>query len=316
MKIKILDRFSLGDDTPIELLSEFGELEVYGSTSTAEARERIVGAEVAIINKVKMTAEVIACADKLKLICIFATGYDNVDLSACRERGIAVCNVPGYSSESVALITVSTALALVTHLNEYNSFVRSGAYTASGTPNRLTPVFHELAGKTWGIVGYGGIGKAVGRIASALGTRILVNKRVPVDGATCVDIDTLCRESDVISLHCPLNDGTRELINKDRLAMMKKDAILINEARGAVVNEQDVADAILAGKIGGFGCDVYSVEPFGADHPYSRIKDLPNVILTPHCAWGSYEARVRCLNIICDNIRAFLDGKIKNRVDL
>ena len=204
----------------------------------------------------------------------------------------------------------------MTHLVEYNSYVTSGKYSASGVPNKLTPVFHELSGKTWGIVGYGGIGKAVANIAGAFGVKLLVNKRVPVGDVECVDIDTLCKESDIITLHCPLNEQTRHLINRDRLGLMKKSAILVNEARGAVVSEEDVTEAVLEGKIAGFGCDVYSTEPFAADHPYNKIMHLNNVILTPHCAWGSYEARERCLKIICDNIESFYSGKTQNRVDI
>lgn len=316
MVIKILDRATLGADTPIELLSDLGELEICETSTSAEAKKRIVGADVVIINKVKLTREIISCSDKLRLICVFATGFDNVDLNASRERGIAVCNVPGYSSDSVALITASTVLSLITHLSVFNEFVKSGEYTKSGTPNRLVPVFHELTGKTWGIVGYGGIGSAVGRIAKAFGVRLIVNKRTDIDGVECVDIDTLCKESDIITLHCPLNDSTRHLINRERLSLMKSKAILVNEARGDVVNETDVVDAVLSGKLAGYGCDVYSTEPFGIDHPYNKIKDLPNVILTPHCAWGSYEARVRCLNIIIENIKAYYNGDIKNRVDI
>lgn len=316
MKIKILDSKSLGDDTPISNLSKIGDVEIFESSTPDEVISRCKDADVIILNKVKITREVIFSSDSLKLVCVFATGYDNIDIVAAREKGVAVCNVPGYSSESVALITMATVLSLVTHLSEYNKYVVSGEYTSSGVPNKLTPVFHELAGKTWGIVGYGGIGKAVANIAKAFGVSIIVNKRVPIDGVECVDIDTLCKRSDIITLHCPLNSETKHLINKDRLDLMKKDVIIVNEARGAVVCEEDITEALEQGRIGAFGCDVYSVEPFGLDHPYNRIKSLPNVILTPHCAWGSYEARERCLNIIIQNILAFYGGEKLNRVDL
>ncbi len=316
MKITILDRASLGADTPVDILSELGDLTVYDSSSPELVAHRCSDSDVIIINKVKITRDIIFSAENLKLICVFATGFDNVDIAAARERGVAVCNVPGYSSDSVALITASTVLALATHLNEYDEFVKSGRYTASGVPNKLTPVFHELKGKTWGIVGYGGIGKAVGKIAEALGANLLVCKREAIDSVRCVDIDTLCRESDVITLHCPLNEQTRALINDKRIRLMKKDVILVNEARGAVVDEAAIASAILNDRIGAFGCDVYSTEPFGEDHPYNSIIGRTNVIFTPHCAWGSYEARVRCLNIICDNIRSFNSGKMLNRVDI
>jgi glycerate dehydrogenase len=316
MIIKALDRASVGMDTPLEILNSIGEVTVYDASSPDEVLERVSDAEVVIINKVKITREVIDSAPSLKIVCVFATGFDNIDIKYAKEKGIAVCNVPGYSTDSVALFTVATVLNLFTHINEYREFVTSGEYTASGSPNRLIPVYHELKGKKWGIVGYGNIGKAVAKIASALGCEILANKRTPTDEVRCVDIDTLCRECDIITLHCPLNDSTRGLISRERLALMKRDAVLVNEARGAVLDEGAVAEALLNGKIGGFGCDVYSVEPFGKDHPYNKIMKLDNCYLTPHAAWGSYEARERCISIIADNIKAFYDGKIKNRVDI
>ena len=315
MKIIILDRASLGDDTPFSALQKFGKVEFYDSSNPEEAIARSRDADVIIINKVKVTRAIMESAPMLKLVCVFATGYDSIDIDAARELGIAVCNVPGYSTDSVTLFTISTVLALCSHLFEYNRFVRSGEYSNSGMPNRLTPVYHDLTGKTWGIIGYGNIGRAVGRVAEALGAQVIVNKRNPVSDATCVDMDTLCRESDIITVHCPLNEGSRGIINEERIALMKPSVILVNEARGAVLDEEAVANAVEAGRIGGFGCDVYSVEPFSQDHPYDRIKCNENVILTPHAAWGSYEARERCINIIAENIEAFTNNKILNRVD-
>ena len=315
MKIVILDRASLGADTPVDKLRELGELTVYESSTPEEVLERVCDAEVIIINKIKVTKAVFDSARSLKLVCVFATGYDNIDIQAAKEHGVGVCNVPGYSSESVALFTAAKVAALYTHLLEYRNFVNSGEYTASGVPNRLVPVYHELYGKTWGIVGYGGIGKAVARIAKGLGARVLVNKRTPVDDAECIDVETLCKESDIITLHCPLNEGTRGLISKEKISLMKSSVIIVNEARGAVVVESDIRDAVLEGKIAGYGCDVYSSEPFSKDHPYNDIMKLDNVILTPHAAWGAYEARERCLNIIIENINAFVAGEFLNRVD-
>ena len=256
-----------------------------------------------------------AIESKIEFCCEFATGYDNIDIRAARLYGVAVCNVPGYSTDSVALYTVTTALALYSHLNEYNDYVKSGEYSSSGVPNKLTPVYHELQGKIWGIVGYGNIGRAVADVAKAFGARVVVNKRTPVKDAECVDIDTLCKISDIISIHCPLNEDSRLLINEERLNMMKQGVVLVNEARGAVLDEYAVTKAVETGKIGGFGCDVYTTEPFSLEHPYNRIMNFKNVILTPHCAWGSYESRERCINIIAENIRAFFDGKTQNRVD-
>ena len=315
MKIKVLDRASLGDDTPLEVLNQFGEVEIYDSTEPEIVVKRCADADVVVLNKVKITREVIESSESLKLICIFATGYDNVDIAAARAHDVAVCNVPGYSTESVALFTATTVLALFTHLMEYNEFVTSGEYTKAGLPNRLTPVYHELCGKVWGIIGYGNIGRAVARIAEAFGASVITYTRTPRDGVECVDIDTLCRQSDIITIHCPLNDGTKELINSERIAMMKNEVIIVNEARGAVVSERDISDAIKNGRIGAYGCDVYSKEPMSENHPYTEIMSMKNVLLTPHAAWGSYESRVRCINIVSENIKAFIDGKILNRVD-
>lgn len=315
MKIVVLDRDSLGLDTPLDGLSAIGEVEVYDRTSTEQIEERVADAEIIILNKVKITEDVFAVAKKLKLICIFATGYDNIDLSAARKYGVGVCNVPGYSTDSVALFTLATVLSLYTHLGEYNEYVRSGDYSASGVPNKLTPVYHEIKGKTWGIIGLGNIGRAVAKVAEALGAKVIANKRTPVEDYKCVDIDTLCRESDIITVHCPLNDGTRNIISKNRIALMKRSVVIVNEARGAVINECDIAQAIKKGMIGAFGSDVYSQEPFGVDHPFYEIKDYCNVLFTPHAAWGSYESRVRCINVICDNISSFLSGERLNRVD-
>ena len=315
MKIVILDKQSLGEDTPFDVLNKLGEVVFYDSSTPNEAIARAKDADVIIINKIKVTKELMESSHSLKLICVFATGYDNIDVAAARELGIGVCNVPGYSTDSVVLFTISTVLALTSHLIEYRDFVKSGEYTMGNTPNRLTPVYHDLCGKTWGIIGYGNIGRAVGRVAEAFGAKVLVNKRTPITDATVVDIDTLCRESDIITVHCPLNDESRNLIDESRLAIMKPSVILVNEARGAVLDESAVAAAVKEGRIAGFGCDVYSVEPFGTEHPYFAIKDRDNVILTPHAAWGSYEARARCIGIIADNIEAFNGGKTLNRVD-
>ena len=315
MKIVVLDRSSLGNDTPLIGLERFGEVVIYDKTTPEQLSARVCDADVLVLNKVKITEDTFKAATSLKLICIFATGFDNVDLTAAVAHGVGVCNVPGYSTDSVALFTLATVLALYTHLGEYNGYVISGKYTASGVPNCLTPVYHEISGKTWGIIGLGNIGRAVAKVAEALGARVIANKRTPVDDYECVDIDTLCREADIITIHCPLNDASRGLINEERIALMKKNVVIVNEARGAVVDEHDIAEAIKKGTIGAFGSDVYSIEPFGKDHPFYEIKEYSNVLLTPHAAWGSYESRVRCINIICDNIAAFIEGERKNRVD-
>lgn len=314
MKITVFDLDTIGNDLDISPLTALGDCGFFPATALEELPERIGDTEVAIVNKLKLTRQVLQAAPKLKLICVAATGFDNIDLAACRELGIGVCNVPGYSTESVAMVTVAMVLNLMTHLPVFTDFVSSGEYTASGLPNCLTPSFHDLQGKTWGIVGYGNIGRKVAEIARAFGCRVIYHRSTPDEMS--VDMDTLCRESDIITLHCPLNENTRSLINRKRLGFMKKSAVLVNVARGAVCDEAAVADAIVQGEIGAFGCDVYAQEPFPADHPYTRIKDRNNVCLTPHIAWASFEARTKVVREMAANIAAFQKGEKRNRVDL
>lgn len=315
LKIVVLDRDTLGDDVPLDALCALGDVMVYGLTAPEQVEERIADADVVVINKIKMNASNLARADKVKLICLAATGYDNVDTVYCREQGIAVCNVVGYSTQSVAQVTVAMALSLYTKLSQYREFVMSGKYSRQPMMNRLEPIYHEIAGKTWGIVGFGNIGRQVARVAEALGCRVIVNKRTPVEEYPLVDIDMICRESDILSVHTPLSEETRGLISAERIASMKKDAILINVARGAVIDEAAAAKAILDGRLGGLGVDVYSTEPFPVEHPYTALCGCENVCLTPHMAWGAHEARVRCLEEIAANIRAFFAGEVRCRVD-
>ncbi len=314
MKISVLDAGTLGDDLDLSVFDKFGEVTVYQTTSADETVNNIGDSEVIIVNKVKITAAVLEKTAKLRLICIAATGFDNVDVAACKARGVAVCNVVGYSTDSVAQITVASAMWLCCRYGEYVPFVQSGAYSAGKTANKVSPPFYEFRGKTWGIVGYGNIGKQVGNVASALGCKIIVNKRSAVDGVDCVDIDTLCENADIISIHTPLNDGTRGLISAERIAKMKTSAVVINTARGAVTDEKALAEAVKEGRIAGLASDVYSIEPMPESHPFYEIKDYPNVCLTPHMAWAAYEARQRCLEEMVANIESFLAGGTKNRL--
>ena len=314
MKIKILDASTLGSDMDLSVFEELGELTIYHKTAPEDVTKNIGDADVIIINKVKVGAHNLPECKKLKLICVMATGYDNIDTEYCKANNIAVCNVVGYSSQSVAQITVAMVLSLVSHLNEYREAVADGSYTRGGVANMLTPVYHEICGKTWGIVGYGNIGSQVGRVAQALGCKVIVNKRTPTPDIECVDIDTLCREADIITVHTPLTPDTKNLINEQRIKSMRPHAIFVNMARGLVADEAALALAIESGNLGGLGIDVYSTEPFGADHPYAKIAGLPNVCLTPHMSWGAYEARVRCRDEVMQNIEAFLNGEKRNRV--
>ncbi len=315
MNIVLLDAATLGDDLSYAPFEALGKVTIHAATTAETFRDHAAEADVLVINKYRLNASNLPNAPHLRLICIAATGFDNVDLAYCRSHGIAVCNVVGYSTHSVAQLTLSMALSLMTHLEEYSSFVRDGSYTASGVANRLTPVYHEIAGKTWGILGLGNIGKRVGEVARALGCRVIACKRTPDPDWECVDLDTLCRESDILSIHTPLNDTTRGLLDKPHIALLKPSALVINVARGAVTDEEALASAVEEGRIAGIGVDVYSTEPMPKAHPFHRIKQLPNVCLTPHMAWGGYETRVRVISEMAENIRDFLGGGHRNRVD-
>lgn len=314
MKISVLDKSTLGEDLDISPLYAYGETVIYDKTSPEEVASHIGDADAVFVNKVKLNRTNLLNASNLKIICEAATGYDNIDLDYCKEAGIAVCNVPAYSANSVSQVTVAMVMSLATHIPEYNRCVSSGDYTKSGIPNKLTPVFHELCGKKWGIIGYGNIGKKVGDVARALGCEIMVYKRTPEDGVNCVDIDTLLRESDIISVHLPHTPETDKIIDERRISLMKKDAIFVNVARGKVCDEEALCRAVLENKIGAIGVDVYSTEPFGEDSPYNLIMDRDNVCLTPHMAWGAYEARLRCFNIMLENLTSFIKGEEKNRI--
>ena len=315
MKICFLDAGTLGSDLSLTSFSEFGDLVTYFSTSPEEVKARATGSDVLVVNKVKLNRTTLGETPTVKLICLAATGYDNVDLSFCREKGIGVCNVVGYSTDAVTQLTISMALSLMTHLPEYDAYVKGGHYTASGVANCLTPVYHEIAGKTWGVAGYGNIGRAVAKVADALGCKVLVYKRKPVEDYPCVSFETLCKESDILSIHLPLNADTKNLLDKEHIDLLKQGAIVINVARGAVTDEAALAEALKNGKLGGLGVDVYTQEPFPKEHPYSAILQCPNLCLTPHMAWGGYETRVRLLEEIKENIRSFCRKERRSRVD-
>ena len=314
MKISVLDASTLGDDLDLSVFEKLGEVSIYPTTSADELKNHTQGADVIVLNKVKINEETLPDSGTVRLICIAATGFDNVSTSYCKNHGIALCNVSGYSTNSVAQVTVAMALSLACNLNEYTAYVEDGSYTKSGIQNRLEPAYHELSGKKWGLIGCGGIGSKVASVAEALGCEVCVFKRTPHPIYKNMDIDTLMKECDIISVHTPLNDETKNLVNRERIFSMKKEAIFINVARGGVADESALADAIEQKAIGGIGIDVYSAEPFSKDHPYNRIMHLPNVCLTPHMAWGAYESRERCMNEIVLNIEAFLKNEKRNRI--
>ena len=315
MRIVVLDAATLGADTDLTPLMALGTVTVWDNTAPEEIPQRIEGAEVIVANKVRLMEPVLRDAKSLKLICLCATGYDCVDTAYCAAHGIGVCNVPGYSTQSVAQLTVALVLELTNHLSVYRDYVHSGAYSRSGVANALTPVWHELYGKTWGIIGGGNIGRQVARIAEAFGCRVLVCRRKPDAEYETTDVDTLCRESDIISIHVPLTAETRGMIGTKQIEAMKESAIVVNVARGAVTDEVALAEAVKSGRIAGLGVDVFSQEPFGPEHPFNGILELPNVCLTPHTAWGALETRNRCIAMVAENISAFCQGERKNRVE-
>ncbi len=314
MKITILDSDTMGKDIDFSILEKIGQVKVYKTTSPNQICERLQETQVVILNKVKLNEDVLSKCNQLKLICVYATGYDNIDVNYCKNNQIALCNVQGYSTDSVAQITLAMVLNLISKMKLYSKFVSEGEYTKLGLANKISPVFCELKGKTWGIVGLGAIGRRVAEIAKVFGCEVIANKNIPVDDFNCVSLKELCKKSDIISVHVPLNENTKGLIGKEEIELMKKDVILVNVARGAVFDEQAVTDGVLNDKIGGLGVDVYSAEPFDKEHPYNKLLDKDNVILTPHMAWAAYEARKRCLDEIVLNIESFLNGTERNRI--
>ncbi len=319
MKIVVLERNSVGTDIEVSSLEELGEVTYYPNTVTPEeVRERIHDADIVVANKSPLREETMQDAKNVKLVCEFATGFDNVDIAYCRSRGIPVCNVVDYSTAMVAQHTFTLALALSQKLAHYDDYVKSGAYGAQDRFSNFDVPFYELDGKTWGIVGMGNIGRKVAKIAADFGCRVIFHS---ITGkSTCtdypqVDKDTLFRESDFLSLHCPLSDLSRNFIDAEALKKMKKTAYLINVARGPVVNNEDLYQALVDGEIMGAGLDVLEKEPIHAGNPLGRLKDSNQIIITPHLAWASVEARRRCVEGVYENIRAFQNGTPKHVVN-
>lgn len=319
MNIVSLERNTAGTDISVECWKELGNVTIYGNTVTEEEiRERVKDADIIIINKSPMNERTLKDAPNVKLICELATGYDNCDLEYCNSRGIKVANVRDYSTDMVAQHTFTLALALSQKLMHYDNFVKSGEYSAQSGFSSFYPAFYELTGKTWGIIGMGNIGKKVAKIATAFGCKVIFHSITGKSSCTeypQVDFDTLLKESDVLSLHCPLSDLSKNLIDKEALQKMKKSAILVNVARGPVVNNADLYDALVNGEIQAAGLDVLEKEPLELSNPLSRLKDSNKLIITPHLAWASVEARTRCVQGVYENIKAFLVGEPKNVVN-
>ena len=319
MKLVVLERNTVGTDIDVSSFEQFGEVTYYKNTVKEEVFDHVGDADIIIANKAPINEETIGDCPNVKLVCEFATGFDNVDLEYCKKRGIAVTNVVDYCTDSVAQHTFAMALFLFEKLHYYDNYVKSGAYGAQDKFSNFDRRFGELAGKTWGIIGLGNIGKKVAHIAKAFGCRVIfysvTGKNVCPDYEN-VSLDMLLKESDILSIHCPLSDLTRNLIDKEALGKMKATSLLINVARGAVVNNADLAWAIKENIIAGAGLDVLDGEPIRPDNPLNDIKDSEKLIITPHMAWGSVEARTRIVEAACENIRVFLEGGVRNRVDV
>ena len=289
-------------------------LVLHQQTAAEQVAERIAGFEVVVANKAIIGRAAIAAAPNLRLIALTATGVDNVDLAAARERGIAVCNLRDYCTQSVVQHVFALLLALTHRLHDYQSLVRAGGWQKAGQFSTFPFPIRELQGRVFGVVGYGTLGRAVAGTAAAFGMQVEIANRLGgarLEGRT--DLDTLQPQLDVLSLHCPLTDATRGLIGAGRLACMKPDAILINTARGALVDTAALAEALKKGRLGGAGIDVLEREPPLPGHPLLD-PGIPNLILTPHIAWAAREARQRCLDELALNVAAFSEGRQRNRV--
>jgi len=311
MKIVVLDGFTLNPgDLSWEELETLGEVTIHERTPPELILSRAEGAEIILTNKTPLRSEVIAQLPKLRYIGVLATGFDVVDLEAAKKQNVVVTNVPAYSSDSVAQMVFALLLELSIHVGEHSAAVRKGNWSACKDFCFWIHPLHELAGKTMGIIGYGRIGKRVAEIAEVYGMHVLIHDVVKVESNETgtpqwVELPELFRKSDVISLHCPLTADTQGMINKETLKLMKKSAFLINTARGKLIVEEDLAEALNKGMIAGAGLDVLSVEPPGKDNP---LLQAVNCIITPHIAWATKEARIRLLRIAVDNIKAFLKG--------
>ena len=311
MKIIVLDGYAANsNDLSWEPLAQMGDLTVYDRTTPEEVEERAADAEIVLTNKVVLDARQLAKLPKLRYIGVLATGYNVVDIAEAKRRNIIVTNIPAYSTQSVAQMTFAHILNIIGQVGHYARLNRDGRWSESRDFCYWDTPLRELSGMTLGIVGLGNIGMSVARIAIAFGMEVfaLTSKEqasLP-EGLQKTSLDHLLAVSDILTLHCPLTESTREMINAKSISKMKKGAIIINTGRGPLVNEQEVADALRSGHLAAYGADVLSVEPPSADNP---LLHAPNAYITPHIAWATFEARTRLMDIATANVRAFLDGK-------
>jgi lactate dehydrogenase-like 2-hydroxyacid dehydrogenase len=309
LKITLLDGKTLGNVPNLDRIREFGELEVHAATSPDQTRERLRESDIAITNKVVVDKAVMEGAPNLKLICVAATGTNNVDTEFAASRGIAVKNVTNYSSNSVAQLTFSLLLYLLNQTRYYDQFVKSGAYSREDTFTHLGPGFWEISGKRFGIIGLGNIGRQVARIAEGFGAEVVyysTSGHHHDPHYRRLELDEFLATADIVSVHAPLNERTANLLNYDRMRQMKRSALLLNTGRGGIVNEEDLVRALNEGLIAGAGLDVMQTEPLPADSPLLSVQHPDRLALTPHIAWSSMEARTLLVERVAQNIREFL----------
>ena len=308
MKIVFLDVKTIGEDIDLSGFDALGEVVKYPFSTPEEALVRTEDADVIVLNKVEINEASIGNAKNLKLVCVTATGTNNLDKEYLAERGIAWRNVAGYSTESVAQHTFALLFYLLEKLSYYDAYVKDEKYIGDTTFTHFAKVFHEISGKTWGIVGLGNIGRRVAEIAKLFGCRVIYYSTSGKNNNTDyerVSFDEILAQSDILSVHAPLDENTKGLFDKAAFAKMKSSSIFINVGRGPIVVEQDLADALNNGEIAGAGLDVLAVEPMAETNPLRYIKDSEKLIITPHIAWASIEARTRLMGIICNQIKEF-----------
>jgi len=317
MKLDILDAATLGDDLDLSLFEEFGDLTIHQAADPESLPGLLAETQVVITNKLVFTRELMKQLPKLKLICLTATGYNNVDHPAAEELGIALCNVAGYSTGSVAQHTFSLLLSLLEQIPWYDHFVKSGEYQKAPVFTNISRPWFELSGKKWGIIGLGNIGRRVAALAEAFGCRVSyysTSGTAREEAWPSVPLDQLLAESHVVSVHAPLNEKTRNLMNYDRFCKMRRDAFFLNLGRGPIVDDTGLCKALEEDRIAGAGLDVFSREPIEPENPLLQIACPDKLILTPHNAWGSIEARTLLMREIAENIRAFEQGTKRNRI--
>ena len=310
MKIVFLDVKTIGEDIDLSYFDALGEIVKYPFSTPEEALERTKDADVIVLNKVEINEASIGKAENLKLVCVTATGTNNLDKEYLAKRGIEWRNVAGYSTESVAQHTFALLFFLLEKLSYYDNYVKAEKYIGDVSFTHFANAFHEIAGKTWGIVGLGNIGRRVAEIAKLFGCKVIYYSTSGKNNNSDyerVSFDELLANSDIVSVHAPLDENTKGLMNKEAFSKMKKNAIFLNLGRGPIVVEQDLADALNDGVIAGAGLDVLAVEPMIESNPLRHIKDSDKLIITPHIAWASVEARTRLMKIICDQIKEFFN---------